>query len=262
MSNTEGELWLEARGRYAEIEGKPYCLLAYTDVNERIRLQKQVESLIEYLRFLNSMLRHDILNIFTRMQAYCELIEDEFRPEYLEKIKESIESGVSLIRKIRELESSTTEDRKPYRLSEVIKEVSKSFDVKVNLRGDGVIAANEGIYSIFENLIGNAVKHGGATEVSIEINDAGDHCEVIFRDNGRGIPEEVREKIFEKGFTTGRGSGLGLYIVKKLIESYGGSIELSEGKGATFVIRFPKSPPSGQGSAEEPSHQDIQSEST
>ena len=253
LSATEGEVWLEARARYAEIEGEPYCLLAYTDVNQRVRLQKQVESLNEYLKFLNSMLRHDILNIFTRMQAYCELLEEEFKPEYLEKIKESIESGVRLIHKIRELESSTTEDKKSYRLSEVIKEVSKGFDVKVNLKGDAVITANDGIYSVFENLIGNAVKHGGATEVSVEVWDEGDHCEVIFRDNGRGIPEEIREKVFEKGFTTGRGSGLGLYIVKKLIESYGGDIELLEGKAAAFVIRLPKSQPSGLDSSEKPS---------
>ncbi len=243
FSLIEGENWIEARARYAEIDGKPYCLLAYTAITERVKLQKHVESLNEYLRFLNSMLRHDILNIFTRMQAYCELMGDEFKPEYLEKIRESIESGVRLIHKIRELESSTTEDRKPYRLSEVIKEVSRGFDVKVNVKGDDVIVANDGIYSVFENLLGNAVKHGGATEVSVEINDAGDHCEVIFRDNGRGIPEEIRNKVFEKGFTTGRGSGLGLYIVKKLIESYGGDIKLSEVKGAAFVIKLPKSQP-------------------
>ncbi|WP_456330685.1 PAS domain S-box protein [Archaeoglobus sp.] len=72
LSKTGEEFWIEVRTRYAEIGGEPYCLVALTDVTERVRLQREVNSLNEYLRFLNSMLRHDILNIFTRMLAYVD----------------------------------------------------------------------------------------------------------------------------------------------------------------------------------------------
>lgn len=237
----EGEiLWIEARGRYAEINGKPYCILAYTDVSERVKLQKQVESLNEYLRFLNSMLRHDILNVFTRMLPYCELLEEEYRPEYVKKLKEAIEAGVKLIQKIRELESSTAGDKKPYKLSDVVDEVLKAFSLELEMEGDAVLMANEGIYSIFENLVGNAVKHGKATKIRIKVMDGKDEWQIIFEDNGKGIPSEIRGRIFEKGFTTGNGSGLGLFIVKKLIESYGGSIELLDGEKAAFLIKLPK----------------------
>lgn len=221
--NTKGEeeLWLEARTRYAEIGGEPYCLLALTDVTERIRLQREVNSLNEYLRFLNSMLRHDILNIFTRMLPYVEFIEEKCKSDEIVKIRESIEAGVSLIRKIRELELSTDQTKKNYSLKEVIDEVSKGYDVKITVDGDAKILANDGIFSVFDNLIGNAVKHGGASEVRITITEK-QKVNIRLEDNGKGIPDRILEKIFERGFTTGKGSGLGLYIVKKLIESYGG----------------------------------------
>lgn len=186
------------------------------------------------------MLRHDILNIFTRMLVYVELLEEKCNGNEVKKIKESIEAGVSLIRKIRELELSTDQTKKIYSLKEVIDEVSRGYDVKVTVDEDAKILANEGIFNVFENLIGNAVKHGGATEVKVTITE-NQKVTVRVEDNGKGIPEEVIEIIFERGFTTGKGSGLGLYIVKKLVESYGGEIKVEKAdRGAVFVIELPR----------------------
>jgi signal transduction histidine kinase len=60
-------------------------------------------------------------------------------------------------------------------------------------------------------------------------------------DNGPGISPEIREKLFEKGVSTG-GSGLGLYLSKKVIEAYGGSIELvdprTDEEGAVFIVKL------------------------
>ncbi|MEM1578512.1 MAG: PAS domain-containing sensor histidine kinase [Archaeoglobaceae archaeon] len=230
--------WLEARTRYAEIDGKPYCLLAYTDVSERVALQKKVEELNEYLRFLNSMLRHDILNIFTRIYPLAELLEERFDLKILQRIKDAISKGVELVNKMRELESSLELVRESYDLRKVILEVSKGYGVKVVIEGNSKVMANSGIYSVFENLISNSLKHGEASEIKVKIT-SNDKVEVLFTDNGKGIPEEFANKIFTKGFST-KGTGLGLYIVKKLMESYDGSIELIDPKKATFLLRFPK----------------------
>lgn len=63
-------------------------------------------------------------------------------------------------------------------------------------------------------------------------------------DNGKGIPEEFREKIFEEGFKYGNSAntGLGLYLVKQTIDRYGGSIEINENSpsGAVFLIKLKK----------------------
>lgn len=108
------------------------------------------------------------------------------------------------------------------------------------MNGDAKVFANQGIFSVFDNLVSNAVKHGGASEVRITITEK-QKVIVKVEDNGKGIPDRILKGIFEKGFTTGKGSGLGLYIVRKLIESYGGDIRAEKtDKGAVFVIELPR----------------------
>jgi len=233
-------VWMEMRSIYAEINGEPYCIILCIDASDIIEVQRKSDSLTEYLKFLNSTLRHDISNILTRILLFAELLEDEYNPKIVEKIKESVHSGISLIRKMKELESSANEAKRSYSIKKVIEEVAKSFNLSVKVEGDARILANEGIYSVFENLFGNALKHGNASEIRVCISEDSRNVVVRLEDNGRGISEEIIGRIFDKGFTTGAGSGLGLYIVRKIVESYNGEIwaEKSE-NGAAFVLKFP-----------------------
>jgi signal transduction histidine kinase len=68
-----------------------------------------------------------------------------------------------------------------------------------------------------------------------------DRAQIIVSDNGPGIPPEIRARIFEPFFTTrARGNGIGLSIVKSVIEAHHGSVRLADtGPGATFVIDLP-----------------------
>lgn len=232
--------WLEARTRFAEMNGRPYCIIVYTDVSERIALQKRIEELNDYLKLLNSMLRHDILNVFTRVYTFLELLEEEFQHELLDKVKNAVNSGIELVKKMKELESSTEIKREPYNLRSVLEEVAHNYGIRISFEGeDAIVSANEGIYSIFSNLINNAVKHGMATEIKVKVSTDPEKVEVLLEDNGKGIPKEFVSKLFTKGFTTG-GSGMGLFIVKQLIKSLGGEIELVNPDRASFLLRFRK----------------------
>ncbi|MDI9610875.1 MAG: ATP-binding protein [Archaeoglobales archaeon] len=233
--------WIEARSRFVDLRGKPYCLLVYTDVSDRVALQKRIEELNEYLRLLNSMLRHDILNIFTRIYSYLELFEEEFNLERLEKAKNAVNIGIDLVKKMKELESTMEIKRDPYNLKSILEEVAKIYGVRIIIDGEteAKVLANEGIYNIFDNLIGNAVKHGKATEVRVKISSDEENVEILLEDNGTGIPKEIAPKLFTKGFTTG-GSGLGLFIVKQLIKSLEGEIELVNPERSTFLLKFKK----------------------
>ena len=79
-------------------------------------------------------------------------------------------------------------------------------------------------------------------EITVRQTDQ-DRFSVSVRDNGPGIDEKIRPRIFNKGVTTkGEGKGLGLYLSKRIVESYGGTIELLESKvgtGAAFLISVP-----------------------
>ena len=111
------------------------------------------------------------------------------------------------------------------------------------------------LYQIFSNLIGNALAHGFAGKpaeladrrVSIEILDEGEYQEIVVSDNGRGVSREDQQRIFEV-FQTGpavrrgeRSHGIGLAIVKKIAEAYGGRawVVSESGQGTHFHILFP-----------------------
>lgn len=98
----------------------------------------------------------------------------------------------------------------------------------------------------FANLIGNAIqaiaKTGRGSTISIVAKAAADGVYCHVSDNGPGVPEEIRDKLFDKGITTKAYSGgWGLYLVSRSLREYRGDIELSNpGPGrTTFTMRFP-----------------------
>ncbi len=80
--------------------------------------------------------------------------------------------------------------------------------------------------AVFENLFQNAIQHGGTDRIEVKIKSVGDFCEIRVFDYGREIPGEIKDKIFDDGFGYGGAAltGQGLYLVKKLVERYGGEI--------------------------------------
>ncbi len=110
------------------------------------------------------------------------------------------------------------------------------------------------VAQILDNLIGNAVKYspeGGRITVAGE--DEGDSVRIDITDEGLGVPEEHRDKIFERFEMVGndanrkgiKGTGIGLYLVRHLARAHGGDVRLSwseVGKGSTFSVGLPKEP--------------------
>jgi signal transduction histidine kinase/ActR/RegA family two-component response regulator len=122
--------------------------------------------------------------------------------------------------------------------------------VKIGRREEVAVLANEGrLLQVVINLLSNALYAFGDRPAAdnlleVEVWREGDHACVSLRDNGCGIPEEVRESIFEPFFTTkpiGRGTGLGLGICRSIVEQHGGSITVKSGagQGSEFVVRLP-----------------------
>ena len=74
------------------------------------------------------------------------------------------------------------------------------------------------------------------------MKNVGDFCEIRVADYGKGIPEKIKDKVFEEGFSHGESAstGQGLYIVKKLVDRYGGEVEIEDNKpkGAIFVLKL------------------------
>jgi len=99
----------------------------------------------------------------------------------------------------------------------------------------------------FFNIVNNAIEamnEGGRLKISTSADT--DWVKLEIEDNGCGITEEDKRRLFDMFFTTkARGSGLGLSISKRIVEDHGGNIEVvsEEGKGTKFTLRFPVKPP-------------------
>ncbi len=111
------------------------------------------------------------------------------------------------------------------------------------------------LQQVFINLLGNAIKHAGAEEPRIEVTwaDKGAFLQFAVKDNGHGIAPKYHERIFAIFQTLEardkvEGTGIGLSVVKKIVEGHRGRVwvESDVGKGATFRFLWPKDPKTGE----------------
>lgn len=137
-------------------------------------------------------------------------------------------------------------------LSEVLKKSVRLFhedslEIKTNIPKQAVwvMADDQLLGRIFNNLILNAAQampEGKTCLLEVELLVTHNKARITFMDNGQGIPEEIREKIFIPKFSTkAEGSGIGLAIAKRGVEHAGGSIwfESASEEGTTFFLEFP-----------------------
>lgn len=108
---------------------------------------------------------------------------------------------------------------------------------------------------VFANLIGNAISHHDRKKGVIKVSgeDLGDHCELVVEDDGPGIPEEYRDKVFMMFQTLkvkdyGGDTGIGLALVKKLVEEHGGTVtlEAAQKRGSRFSFSWSKQVPDAE----------------
>jgi signal transduction histidine kinase len=109
-----------------------------------------------------------------------------------------------------------------------------------------------GLTRVFLNLLGNAIAFaapGRSPLVEVACAEVGSEWEVTVSDNGIGIPDADRPRLFrrfERGSNTSgiSGSGLGLHIVREIVQGHGGRVEFTSevGHGTTFRLRLPKQP--------------------
>jgi len=163
----------------------------------------------------------------------------------LHEINTYIYKSVSLIRKMREMEKliNDNQDLKSYQISKIVEQVCKNYqNIPISLEGDAYILTDDTIFSIFDNLLGNAIKHAQTEKIDIKVVRQKSYVEIRIIDYGLGIPDQYFEKIFDPNFTYGKnaGSGLGLHIVKKAMESISGGVfvEKNVPQGTIFVLLF------------------------
>jgi PAS domain S-box-containing protein len=229
-----------------EKDGNKYRA-AVIDITDRKHMEKELQINRERLKTATSILRHDIINDLSVIKCAVDIYRNEQDETMLEEIEQRVEKSIATIHNQRDqikfLDAHIALDE--YDVGEVAHEVVKNYpNLEIIITGEGIVHADHALYSVFENIISNAVRHGKTTRLDIDINCDEVNCEIRFADYGIGIPDEIKDKIFDKGFQYGKTghTGIGLYIVKRTVEEYNGEVFVKDNtpKGAVFVIRLKK----------------------
>lgn len=208
---------------------------------------------------MNSIV-HDFKNPFCLISLSAQLIEqmhtDEKTQRFCRNITEQVNRMLAMAQELAEY----SRGHQTLRLTRLnLREVAHHFEVlnspyfeKSNIAivmnvPDLIIEGESGkLQRVLQNLIGNAIDAIGSNEGRIEVTakQDGDWALLTISDNGPGIPEEIRNHMWEPFVTQGKsnGTGLGTAICRAIVEAHGGVISYTTetGKGTTFYIRLPR----------------------
>lgn len=232
---------------------------ALVNSEERLRHAQKLET----LGTLTSGIAHEFNNLLTPILGHSEIAMGSIDPsvegyDNIKEIHHTAEDAKTIIEQL--LRYTRTEESQTqfctFNLNDVIRDCHKLirpiFPTRIKMDMDlcedaYVFGHQKQIQQVLINLITNAAHAIGSNEgrINIRVDMVEDNIVCCVSDNGAGMTLETLEKIFEPYFTTKpdtQGSGLGLYIVKHIMASHGGSIEANSttGKGSTFILYFPK----------------------
>jgi PAS domain S-box-containing protein len=233
---------------------------SFQDITERKKVEENLREIShnneltnEKLRVVGSLTRHDVGNKLMIIQSNLYLLKKQIgdNPK-ITKYLEDIDAAISLSDKLFEfsrlyecigVEKSSSENVFDC-FNQAAALVMNSGSVKIVNECQGLeVLADSLIKQLFYNFIDNSLKHGEkVTQIRLHYAKDGDGVKLFYEDNGVGVPEANKARLFEAGFSTGGSTGLGLYLVKKMMDVYGWTIteEGEAGKGAKFVITISK----------------------
>jgi PAS domain S-box-containing protein len=257
--------------------GKVFTVLGISrDITERKKMEDEQMFNLEKLASLGlhtASFAHELNNPMAIILGFADLLKEKVEPgtknyEMLETIekqafncKRILENILAFVRDREKMEDAADVNEAIESVLVFVEHiiiVNKKIEVVKDLAKDlPKVKGDPGsLQQVFLNLINNAaaeMKGGGTLTISTRLLEPGNKVEIRFKDTGRGIKKEFRDKIFNHFFTTkpvGEGTGLGLPVCRQIVINYGGDItfetvseeEDRARKGTTFIIILPVAP--------------------
>jgi two-component system OmpR family sensor kinase len=223
--------------------------------NETLAERNKEQS--ETLALLTRVMSHDIRNSMTIIRSYTGRLNEQVTGEAqsdIDSIQERSDETVRLLEDISALVESLETEKEFERidlsavLNEEVATIRSEYpdvDVQTDIQPAIHVEADQIIHQLFANLLQNAVVHNEEDDlrIDVQLTRVEDDIVVTISDNGHGIEPEMRETLFELGEQgqESDGDGMGLYLVSRLANSYGGAVEVGESPdgGARFRIELP-----------------------
>jgi signal transduction histidine kinase len=224
-----------------------------------------------FVRIATHELRSPVSVTESLLTALAEGYVGDLMPAHLEVVRRAlkrVQALKSLVNDLLDLASgkveTTASERRRVALNTIVSEAGDRFQARAFAKGIAlaadvppeeveVVADPADIDRVLTNLVGNAVKYTTAGSVRITLSRETGRAKIVVADTGIGIPEDSLPKLFQEFYRAKNakaleeaGSGLGLTIVKDLVDRYAGHIDVEsrEGVGTTFTVTLPLEPAS------------------
>ncbi|MCZ6525130.1 MAG: ATP-binding protein [Gammaproteobacteria bacterium] len=244
------------------LEGEGGQIILLKEVTETRNLQQQLDRLkrLSAMGDIASSLAHQVRTPLSTALLYASHLRNtdigaDSQTRFVNKLISRLRHMETIVEDMLLFARGGSFDLKPVLLTELLKDFLDSVESQLEQTATRLVVTNQAesaivnvnkhaLVSSLQNLLNNAIQ---ASEhdlvVNISLAQVGEQkLEINFADNGPGIDESVRDKIFEPFYTTrSEGTGLGLAVAEAVIRSHGGKIKLSapSGKGTCFQITLP-----------------------
>lgn len=236
-------LWVESKGSNQMATAIEGYVISSRDISARKEYERQLKRERDHLDRFASVVSHDLRNPLNVIEGRLELAQEEYESEHLDAMERSLDRVNELIDDLlilaREGETEPLLDAANLQeLSEKCWRNLVTEEATLTIETEQTIVADKSqCKQMLENLFSNAIEHGGK---NVTITIVGLNNGFYVEDNGRGIPEDARDSLFEFGFSTkSDGTGFGLSIVNEIVENHEWTLNVAEGTegGARFEIR-------------------------
>ncbi|MGQ4555687.1 PAS domain S-box protein [Halobellus sp. GM3] len=223
-----------------ELDSEQRFIAFSRDITERKADERELERQIDRLEQFATVVSHDLRNPLNVAEGRIDLVQAEYESDHLDAARDALDRMEELIEDLLILarEGGRTSGTEPIALDSIAQscwQTVSTADATLIVDTERTIRADRSrLQQLLENLLRNAVEHAGnAVTMTIGDTDGGFYVS----DDGPGIPEDERDRVFETGFTTADdGTGLGLNIVKQIADAHEWDVAVieSETGGARF----------------------------
>ena len=232
--------------------GSFYITAFFSDYISRILEKKtrELEKSSQLKELFISILVHDLKNMLHLILGHAQTTRKNKNTEHAKKIEETVKrmdriiDNVKLYSKLREKEYK--EKFETENLYEIIKRSTEVFEdrrkIEIQCKDKNCfVETSPTLENVFYNLIDNAVKYS-EKKIEITIEDELGNWKVCVKDYGKGIPDKLKEVIFERFEKKGAGTGLGLTIIKQIVILHKGKVWIEDNPegGSVFCVSLPK----------------------
>jgi len=229
--------------------------LSYIRSNDLEKAKELLDKAIEFKDIKSYYKIYEIITEYYKakkdFQKALESFEKftELKQDYIQEIPVQVEKSFELIKKLSKVAYLVRQEHfnEDINIINALKKVTSTYrNINIEIESDNevFVHADFMLESVFDNLISNAVKHGKAEKIKFVIKSENDDVIIDVIDFGKGIPNTFKDKVFDESFMYGASgnTGLGLFIVKKAVENYGGSVSLRDNspQGTIFTLKLKK----------------------